>query len=318
MRWLLAGLTGTADVLLFLWVCGAAMLLKLVRCIRVERMPLCRRALMGVGVFPILRHYYEPQFDHRTLRRALSEERRLPGIEWNEAGQLEVLASFRFAAELDGLAQDRRPPPEFHLNNGSFESGDAESLYQVIRLRRPRRIMEIGGGHSTLMAARAVRRNELDDADYRCRHVCIDPWGPPWLAKSGAEVIRRPVEELGTVFFDALDSGDLLFIDSTHMIRPQGDVLFEILELLPSVRRGVLVHIHDIFSPRDYIREFLINQVRFWNEQYLLEALLAENPRWRVFAAINFLKHRHYDALKLRCPYLAPDREPGSFYLERV
>ena len=92
------------------------------------------------------------------------------------------------------------------------------------------------------------------------------------LEKIGVTVIRQKVEGLGKAVFAELEKGDILFIDSSHIIRPQGDVLFEYLESLPSLNRGVIVHIHDIFSPKDYLKEWVTNEVRFWNEQYLLEA----------------------------------------------
>jgi hypothetical protein len=78
------------------------------------------------------------------------------------------------------------------------------------------------------------------------------------------------------------------------------------------------VHIHDIFTPRDYPRSWVVDKVRLWDEQYLLEALLSRNPNWRIIGAVNYLKHDHYDALKAACPFLTPEREPGSFYIERV
>lgn len=318
MRFFPSKLVPVVDLLVWPLVYPAALLLKVVRCAGVARMPWCRRVLMQVGVFPIHRHYYEPQFDHRSLRRPLSDERPLPGIDWNESGQLALLETFRFAAELKGVASERREPPEFHFNNGTFESGDAEFLYQWVRLKKPRRIIEIGSGYSTLMAARAVRKNMEEQPGYQCRQVCIEPYEMPWLERVGVEVIRRRVEDVGMRVFGELESGDLLFIDSSHMIRPQGDVLFEFLELLPTLRPGVVVHVHDIFSPRDYLPSWVLEQVRFWNEQYLLEAFLTGNREWRVLGAVNWLKHRHYDALKVRCPFLTPDREPGSFYMERV
>jgi len=318
MRFLPAKLVPVVDFLVWPLVYPAAFLLKVVRCAGVGRMPWCRRALMQVGVFPIHRHYYEPQFDHRVLRRPLTEERSLPGIDWNEEGQLALLTAFRYGKELESVSAERREPPEFHFGNGTFESGDAEYLYQWIRHRKPRRILEIGSGYSTLMAARAVRQNASEDPGYRCRHVCIEPYEMPWLEKVGVEVVRRRVEDVGMGLFSELEAGDLLFIDSSHMIRPQGDVLFEFLELLPTVKRGVMVHVHDIFTPRDYLPMMVLEQFRFWNEQYLLEAFLTGNREWRVTGALNLLKHRHYDALKACCPHLTPDREPGSFYMERV
>ena len=102
------------------------------------------------------------------------------------------------------------------------------------------------------------------------------------------------------------------------MLRLGSDVQHEFLEILPRLRPGVLVHVHDIFSPRNYLEHWLVNDVKFWNEQYLLEAFLTHNPAWRIIGALNFLHHHHYDALKTVAPYLQPGREPGSFYLLRV
>ena len=140
----------------------------------------------------------------------------------------------------------------------------------------------------------------------------------PWLEKTGATVLRQRVEEVDLSFFGQLEAGDLLFIDSSHMIRPEGDVLFEYLELLPSLKPGVIVHVHDIFSPRDYLDSWFTEFVYFWNEQYLLEAFLANNSAWEVIGALNYLKHNHYEPLKSVCPFLTPDREPGSFYLQKL
>ena len=97
-----------------------------------------------------------------------------------------------------------------------------------------------------------------------------------WLNDvSGIEVLRQRVEQMDKQLFLELEENDILFIDSSHMIRPQGDVLCEYLEILPTLRPGVLVHIHDIFTPRDYPDEWLIDEVKLWNEQYLLEAFLS-------------------------------------------
>ena len=125
------------------------------------------------------------------------------------------------------------------------------------------------------------------------------------------------MEEVGSGLFAQLSRGDLLFIDSSHVLRPQGDVVFEYLELLPSLQPGVVVHVHDIFSPRDYPREWVVDQVRFWNEQYVLEAFLTCNREWKVVAALNLLHHHHFEKLQAVCPFLTPDLEPGSFYVEK-
>ena len=95
-------------------------------------------------------------------------------------------------------------------------------------------------------------------------------------------------------------------------------MVFEILELLPSLKIGVIVHLHDIFSPKNYLKQWLQDQVRFWNEQYLLEAFLSHNESWEILAALNYLHHNHYERLKSVAPQLTPAREPGSFYIRKT
>jgi len=296
----------------------AAFLMKGIRQAGIRRMPACKRVLMKVGVFPIRNHYYEPLFDTSLLRRPLHQTRDLPGIDWNADEQLHLLKSFCFSAELNGVAETRVDDLTFHLNNGAFERGDAEYLYNLIRLKKPARLIEIGSGHSTLIAISAIRMNQEEMPGYECKHVCIEPYEMPWLEKTGVTVIRQTVEEVHKALFLELGKDDILFIDSSHIIRPQGDVLFEYLELIPSLKAGVIVHAHDIFSPRDYLKEWVIDDVRFWNEQYLMEAFLTCNRDWKVIGALNYLHRYHYRELKSVCPFLTPETEPGSFYIQKV
>lgn len=306
------------DVLLIAPVALAAWLLRGVRRIGIRRLPATRRTLLRVGVFPLRDHYYDPQFDHRAPRRPFSAERPLPGIDWNVDAQLRKLEALTFADELVDLPRQATGTLDFHLDNGAFIAGDAEYWYQLLRATKPKRIFEIGSGHSTRMAIRAVARNRQEDPGYRCRHVCIEPYEMPWLEQAGVEVVRQKVETLDVAFFAELQAGDILFIDSSHIIRPQGDVLFEYLELLPTLRPGVVVHVHDIFSPRDYLEPWLVNEVMFWNEQYLLEAFLTHNRDWKIVGALNWLHHHHSEAFAQVAPYVRPDSEPGSIYLQRV
>jgi hypothetical protein len=306
------------DIILAPIVYPAAFLLKMIRMAGLQRMTLCKQALLQVGVFPIRNHYTEPLFDGRTLRRPLELERDLPGIDWNVAGQLDLLESFTFNDELKGIPDSKTDQIAFYFNNISFESGDAEFLYNLLRLKKPARIFEIGSGYSTLMAIKAITMNREETPGYACKHLCFEPYEKPWLEKTGVTVVRQRVEDVDTAIFSDLEANDILFIDSSHIIRPQGDVLFEYLELLPSLKPGVIVHIHDIFSPRDYPKEWVMDEVRLWNEQYLLEAFLTCNRDWKIIGALNYLRHNHYERLRAKCPYLTSDREPGSFYIQKI
>ena len=312
-----AALLPAVDRVLAPFVGVAGRLLRKVRELGVERMPACKAALLRVGVFPIRDHYYEPQFDVRPGKRSLAADRPLPGIDLNVDAQLELLDSMTFAEELSDMPRHRPSDVAFYLENDSFIAGDAEYWYQLIRLKKPRRIYEIGSGNSTLLAIQAIRMNQTEDPDYTCEHVCVEPFEMPWLEGTGATIVRKMVEELDTSFFATLERDDILFIDSSHVIRPQGDVLYEYLELLPNLNNGVIVHVHDVFTPRNYPEMWLVDQVRFWNEQYLLEAFLTQNDRWAVVGAVNYLRHHHFDRLLPVAPFMTDHTEPGSFYIQK-
>lgn len=316
-KWVLKWLP-LADVALAPLVYPSAYLLKSIRRAGVERLPRCKDAFLRAGVFPIRNQYYEPQFDYGGPRPPFSDDRPLPGIDWNVAGQLAMLSAFSCSEELAELCGTASGKPDFFLANRTFGPGDAEYWYQMIRWVKPRRVFEVGSGNSTRVAMRAIQKNREEDPAYRCKHVCIEPYEMPWLDGSGLAVLRQQVEEVGAAFFAELAANDILFIDSSHVIRPQGDVLFECLELFPRLSAGVIVHLHDIFSPKNYRKEWLEDKVVFFNEQYLVEAFLTHNPAWKIIGALNYLHHHHPDELKSAAPFLTPGDEPGSFYMQKI
>jgi hypothetical protein len=265
-------------------------------------------------------HYYEPTFNPKSIKRRLDEERDLPGIELNEAGQLAIIKNFKFADELRAIPLDGDVDGEFAYNRGPFNSGDAETLYNFVRYLKPRRIVEVGSGMSTLMARLAISANQRDDPRYSCDHICIEPFEQPWLESTGAIIIRELVENTDLTLFTNLQPNDILFVDSSHVIRPQGDVLHEMFQIYPSLAGGVYVHVHDIFTPRDYLPDWILRGDRkLWNEQYLLEAFLSFNREFEIVAAMNWLAHTHPEKLVEACPILMqqPGREPGSFWFRR-
>jgi predicted O-methyltransferase YrrM len=306
------------DILALPFTALAAVWFKFLRHLGFQYLPASKRALLFIGILPVRDHYYEPMINPKHLRHALSDVRRLPGIDMNVPEQLSLLEQFGYQQELAQFPLDQTDELKFFYHNSSFESGDAEFLYSLLRLIRPKTLIEIGSGYSTLIAHSAVDRNRTEDGTYNCEHICIEPYEQPWLEDIGVRVVRRRVEECGTQLFTSLKKGDVLFIDSSHVIRPQGDVVFEYLELLPVLQSGVYVHIHDIFTPRDYLQEWVVDEIKLWNEQYLLEAFLSFNNRFRVIGAVNFLTHHHPAEIASRFPVLKAEiahREPGSFWI---
>jgi hypothetical protein len=308
------------DFIILLLVAPAAYCLLLYRRIGSNRLPNSTIILKKIGLFPIRNHYYEPLFDDSNLTTPLDADRHLPGINLNDCEQIKLLAELTYAQELVemNISKESNKVEDFYIKNGSFESGDAEFLYQLIRYKKPNRVIEIGSGSSTKIARLALLKNK-EETGKSYSHICIEPYEQPWLEKlSDISVIRKKVEDVDFDWSNELKSGDILFVDSSHMIRPQGDVLKEYLEIFPSLSAGVYVHIHDIFTPKDYLKSWVVDDVRFWNEQYLLEALLSNTNRYEVVAALNYLKHKYYSDFKKVCPYLSEDREPGSFYFKTM
>lgn len=276
---------------------------------------------MSTGMLPVIDHYYQPLINPKKhLTKSLRDDRQLPGIDLNIDEQLALLSQFNYNDELEKFPLEKISQDQFYYNNGFYESGDAEYLYSAIRHFKPRNIIEIGSGYSTLMAESALLKNKAEDDTYQYKHICIEPYEQPWLEKTGIEIVRRPVEQIDTAFFKQLGANDILFIDSTHIIRPQGDVLFEYLEILPILNPGVIVHIHDIFTPKDYLNDWIIKEHRLWNEQYLLEAFLTFNPKFKIIGALNYLSHNFNKEFTAKNPIYSkqPGREIGAFWMVKT
>jgi len=321
LKSLVLGVSPILDVLAAPLVFVGALFFKLIRRFGVARLNLCRNILWKVGIMPASNHYYDPFFKKTDLKYPLREDRCLPGIELNIQGQLELLKCFEFRDELLGIPRGPDPAGGFYYNNPAFLSGDAEFLYNMVRHFKPRRLIEVGGGFSTLMTLKALEANRREDGSHSGEIICIEPFENRWLEDLDISLHREIVQNMDTGFFRSLEKNDILFIDSSHITKPQNDVLYLYLQVLPVLNPGVLVHIHDVFTPRDYLEGWILKDVRFWNEQYLLEAFLSLNNDFEIMAALNFLLRHHSDELLSVCPVLAeqlPNREPGSFWIRKI
>ena len=132
------------DIILIPFVFFATALLWFVRKARVSKLSITKKILLYIGVFPIIRHYYEPMFDTRELTKSLSSDRSLPGINLNNNGQVEMLNKFNFEEETRDLPLEKESEDSYYLNNGTFGPGDAEYWYNIIRISKPKIIIEIG------------------------------------------------------------------------------------------------------------------------------------------------------------------------------
>lgn len=301
-----------SELLQLIIIIPGAYLLKKMRMNQFNKFPISRKTLYRIGVFPIIDHYYDPLFIPDQVKHDLGTDRDLPGIDLNENQQLEILKGLNFSDELVKMPFDKTADLKYYFNNSVFLSGDSEISYGMIRHFKSRKIIEIGSGLSTLMTLNAIQKNKEEDANYNCEMICVEPFEHKWLDKLDIKLVRSMVEDVDISLFDKLEKNDILFIDSSHMIKPQGDVLFLFLHVLPKLKPGVLVHIHDIFTPRDYLADWVLVKNRMWNEQYLLEAFLSHNHDFKIISAVNFLRHHHLEALSACCPVMKKQIESGA------
>jgi hypothetical protein len=284
-------------------------------------LPAVRGLLDRAGVTVVANHYHEPTYSAENIFRDPDVPRALAGIDWNLDAQTQLLARFDFGEALRSLEGRRSHGRTFFYSNGYCGPGDAEALYCMIRHFKPRTIVEVGCGQSTVVAHFAIADAKAQDSKYSCRQICYEPFENPWLEDLGVEVKREVIEKCDLSLFRSLSAGDIVFIDSSHALRPMGDVEFEFLHILPSLPKGVIVQVHDIFSPRDYPAQWLNVERRFWNEQYLLEAFLFFNHDFEIIGSLNHLMRLGLAQFKRAFPILSergPDPYVGSFWFRRV
>jgi hypothetical protein len=269
-------------------------------------------------------HFYSPIPNVAALDDAVwSRSSALGGIDMNTDTQVRLLAEVesRYKLEYDRFPLDREDAGEaFWINNGMFVSVDAEMLYCIVRSACPRRIIEIGCGFSTRISAAAIQANRGELAAYECELTCVDPYPPAWLNNEHAvsRLLRAPVQSLVEGLVKELEANDILFIDSSHVAAIGSDVICEVLELLPNLAPGVLVHFHDIFIPYEYPMDWVKAKGTFWNEQYLVQAFLAFNSAFEVVWAGHYM-HRQYPA-RLAAAFRSYDAAvtmPASLWLRR-
>ena len=231
-------------------------------------------------------HFYSPIPSRADIACGLvSGSNEILGIEFNGASEREFLQSL---VEIHGelrFPETKTPGRRYFYRNGSFGALDAISLAAVAKRFRPRRIIEVGSGHSS--AAMLDLRDDGLLAD--CRLSFIDPdFGrlqelllPGDLDR--VTLLKSKVQEVPLETFAALEAGDLLFVDSSHVSKVGSDVNHVLFNVLPRLRSGVLVHIHDIFATFEYPIEWF-QEGRSWNEQYLVRAFLMYNRAFEVVA----------------------------------
>jgi hypothetical protein len=275
----------------------------------------------ALGYELVRKHYYSPIPDLGALPPGVwQRESDLAGVRFDPHGGLAFVAT-----ELTDVLAEYIPPwsptgrpRDFFLDNGFYGSVDAELLYAMVRRFAPSRIVELGSGMSSIVIADARAANGSDDGGY---HRIFDPYPRGDLAgvlASIADLRAVKATDIPLQEFTALQRGDLLFVDTTHTVKIASDVNRIVLDVLPRLADGVIVHFHDIFLPWEYPREFMEERRFFWNEQYLLQAFLALNPTYEVLLSAYVLHRRCPSELSRLIRGAHRAVHPGALWLRRI
>jgi hypothetical protein len=248
-------------------------------------------------------HYYsavpDPDYIKLNENKIYKKDDKLSGIELNSANQFGLINENGQSLNEFQLFLDKGQK-RYYLPNGFFGFGDALGLFIMFKKYKPKRVIEIGSGFSSALML------DLNDEFYegKINLSFIEPY-PDRLnslvnEKDNCTIITSNVQEVPLTFFDNLENNDVLFIDSSHVTKIGSDVNYLFFEVLPRLKPGVLIHIHDIYYPFEYLKT-LVDYGIYWNEAYLLRSFLSYNNEFSIILWNHYLfkivskNEKHYD-----------------------
>ncbi|WP_424833770.1 class I SAM-dependent methyltransferase [Ruegeria sp.] len=230
-----------------------------------------------------------------------------PGMQDFDIAQL-VEEYALHAGALAGLKDPARNQTGYRTGNGYYDSPDADALYLMIRRFQPKRVIEVGCGNST-----RVTRQAIIDGGLETTITAIDPYPRADIAHVVDQFEQKRLEEVDPALFEQLEAGDVLFIDSSHVVRMSNDVAHLFCRIIPALKPGVVVHVHDVFLPYEYPKRFFYD-CPGWGEQYMLHAIL-QSGSYSMLWPGYYLQQERPDAVKA-LPFLQEGRAQ-SIWVQR-
>jgi hypothetical protein len=272
------------------------------------------------GVYPA-GHYHSPIPDHDDIQRDLAHrgvrQGEPLGIELNEEAQFNLLQDYLVFYRDLSFPEEKSPDHRYYYNQSWFCYADAIFLYCFLRKNKPRKVVEIGSGFSS-----AVILDTIETCSLQVTEITFIEPNPDRLIsilrqhdKDRVRILNAQVQEVPCEIMTSLASGDLLFIDSSHVVKCGSDVKCLIFHILPQLPSGVFVHFHDVFYPFEYPAE-LITQGVYWNEAYFLRAFLSYNRRWSIYFFNAFVAGLFRQFIEENMP-LCLKNPDGSLYIQR-
>lgn len=280
-----------------------------------DSMTECQAMLFPIG------HFYSPMYDLREIEASRARiwpevPRETLDIDWREHEQL-ALCNQVFAAQEPLLLRTDAPrdPTEYWCGNDQFPPLDAWVLAAMLRHLHPKRMIEVGSGFSSLVTAR-INREEFGESMI---FTCIEPYPRDFLRDVGGISILRSefIQETPLNAFEDLGDKDVLFIDTSHTIKTGGDVTWIFHEIIPRLKKGVVVHVHDFFLPEEY-PETWVREGRGWNESYLVRSFLSYNNSFCIVWASRFMLLYHLSDVTNAFRLSRKVHPAGSLWFQRV
>lgn len=274
--------------------------------------------------FPQIGHFYSlyPNLDEIIGKSEIlfNNNKKVLDIDLNEKEQLiflhQMIDLYNSIPKWEDISVELGTTPlRYRLKNSALSAGDAIGLHCMLRLLKPKRMIEVGSGFSSAVT--------LDTNEFYLKNqvqlTFIEPYPKTLKAilkeTDQVELIQNRLQDVSFKVFEKLESGDILFIDSTHVSKIDSDVNYLFFEILPRLKKGVYIHLHDIFYPFEYPKQWIVDG-KVWNELYLLRAFLQNNSNFSIVFFHNMLEQKYSDIFMKNWP-LKNDIHGGSIWLRK-
>lgn len=257
-------------------------------------------------------HFYSPICDLNKIRSRKKVSDQILDINFNDEKQLSIFNALTPFLQKIPYADTHTDGFRYKFINGAYAHNDGCILYSMLQYLKPKQVIEIGSGNSSCIFLDAL------DQDYIQHLTCIEPY--PELLYSlisdqdktnpNVTILQSDVQDVPLETFEQLNAGDMLFIDSTHVVKTGSDVLYNFFEILPRLKPGVIIHIHDIFGQFEYPDAWVMNNW-CWNELYLLRAFLMNNTKYEILFFNNYFLSKYTHLVELICPIMLKDWGSG-------
>ncbi|GLB24132.1 hypothetical protein LXJ15735_03730 [Lacrimispora xylanolytica] len=270
------------------------------------------------GHFYSLYHNLEEIQFHANL--LFSKEKEIKDIDLNEEAQIGILYTM-------SLLYDSIPKWEdindctttyslrYKFNNPNLSPGDAVGLHCMLRILKPKKVIEIGSGYTSAVMLFTNEHYLSNKVNFKFIEPYPDLLNSLLKPSDEIDLLPTPLQNVSFDIFENLEEGDVLFIDSIHVSKVGSDVNYLFFEIFPRLKKGVYIHLHDIFYPFEYPKEWIFSG-KVWNELYLLRAFLQNNYNYKILFFQNIMEKRHKDKFMEKWPLNAPIHG-GSIWLQK-